>query len=209
MEKLKPGKKLKPIYYWAICFILFLFFQYIPSAAQGTDRLVPFDNRYIGPTVTPAPVTESFRIRKEVTGTESGTKEPFTFILEGDYGAPMPKLSSGKVAESVIIGSGTADFGEITFTVADVGKVYTYTVREVTGKETAILYDRRVHRIQVAVTVENNQVTPRIIVDGNTGNQEMVFINKTRGESEPGPGPLTIIEIFGEKSMPSTGFPTN
>lgn len=207
---MKTGKKRTRKIYWELCFILILLLQSIPTAAQGNNGTIAFDNQYIGPTMTPTtgPVTENFKIRQNVTGSESGTTQKFTFVLEGLNGAPMPKQSSGQKAESVIIGSGTADFGEVTFTTADVGKVYSYTVKEVPGRDTGIIYDRKTHRIQVAITLEDYKLVPTIIVDGSIGNHEMVFTNKTSGESEPEPGMLTIYEIFGEKEMPNTGFPT-
>jgi pilin isopeptide linkage protein len=53
-------------------------------------------------------------------------------------------------------GQGTVDFGLFSFSASDAGKVFEYTVREVTGTAANYTYDSSVYKLTIRVTVRED-----------------------------------------------------
>jgi len=84
------------------------------------------------------------------------------------------KDSSGKVLQTVKNdASGKVTFAPLTYTLADAGKTFTYTVSEVAGSEKGITYDSKVYDVTVKVT-DNGDGTLSADV---TGASDLKFTN--------------------------------
>ena len=146
-----------------------------------TQRGVTFTitNKYIVSLITEDPP-----VAKKITGDTPASSSTFTFILtaaNADY--PMPEGSVGTTKEIRITGSGSSEFGPITFTKPG---VYTYTVSEKNTGVEGYTYDTTVYTIQYTVTEQDgNLVLQRRITDPNGKEVDSsVFTNKY---SVPGP----------------------
>lgn len=118
------------------------------TAVAGLAVNVAFTNVYVAPTAV------TIHIEKTVRGTAIGP-DGFTFVLDGDG---LEK----SVATDV---SGTATMS-LSYTLADDGKVYTYSLREVNDGQENVIYDERVYEICVSVTREATGMVAAVTVDG-------------------------------------------
>ena len=122
-------------------------------------------NTYNGITVSDPPVT------KVVTGDEPSEDSEFTFTLtaEPDKSTlpdgmasdemPMPEAADGEQSMSITItGSGTSEFGDLTFTQPG---TYVYQIAEVNGGVEGYTYDESVYEVTYVVTevTDDNGVT--------------------------------------------------
>ena len=64
-------------------------------------------------------------VTKAISGAEWPEGKTITFTLEGSEGAPMPETATTQLSAA-----GTAAFDKISYTQADIGKSYTYTITE-------------------------------------------------------------------------------
>jgi pilin isopeptide linkage protein len=132
-------------------------------------------NTYEGIVVNDPPVT------KTVTGDTPDADATFAFTLaaqpeestlpDGMTAMPMPAAADGAQSmQTTIVGSGTSEFGELTFTQAG---TYVYRVTEENTGETGYTYDTSVY--EVIYTVENGNgeltCTRTITKDGEVVDQ--------------------------------------
>ena len=93
------------------------------------DNDVTFENATVADATYPLTATKHIEGRDFVAG------DSFTFTVTADEGAPLPENTQVTIQPT----SGTdavVDFGAITFTTADLGKTYTYTISEADAAET-------------------------------------------------------------------------
>ena len=90
-------------------------------------------------------------VEKAITGRTFMAGDSFTFTVEAAENVPMPEKAEVTVEPT----SGTVakvDFGKITYSQADVGKTYEYTVKEKAGEAGGIAYDETAYTVKVAIT---------------------------------------------------------
>ena len=88
----------------------------------------------------------------------------FSFVLTAESPeAPMPEnnsavYNSGKTSMTVSRnGAGSIRFGTISFSAADAGSVYEYTLREVKGSAAHYTYDTNVYKLKVTVSEDDDK----------------------------------------------------
>ncbi|MBO5222653.1 MAG: hypothetical protein J6C26_10110, partial [Clostridia bacterium] len=112
-------------------------------------------------TFVPASVTTVFSVKKILTNNTNEVigLDGFEFKLVGDgLSAPLTVKSDAK---------GDASFSALTYTAADIGKTFNYTVTEVKGSVEYMDYDTSEIKISVQVTVNNEgEIVPVIQVNG-------------------------------------------
>ncbi|MBQ3974458.1 MAG: hypothetical protein II628_09860 [Lachnospiraceae bacterium] len=187
---------------------LYLFLQKVP--ADGYESLRPFlvtvplwdgerlvydieagpkAGRAMGLACAEVPAEKVFRA-------ESGSlpkDETFHFqILPEDRNAPMPAAEGGLQdpetgAVTVTHGAGPFSFGKIWLDSEDIGKRYTYTIRELPGAGAGITYDDTVYTL--TLEAEKNEASGktecRTSVTGKNGREasKIVFTNIYRNPS--------------------------
>ena len=118
---------------------------------------------------------------KELTGREFKAGDAWTFTVSCDTdGAPMPEHT--KVTTDAASGYTDAlDFGKISYTLADAGKTYVYTITE-SGSATNVTNDpNSVRTVRVAVT-DNGDGTLK--VDKTEDVKGMTFVNAYSADGE-------------------------
>ncbi len=108
----------------------------------------------------PAEISLTLEATKNLSGREFRAGDTFTFTMIGSEGAPMPEGTSGGTYTRTISctdGSMTGDshefdFATIRYTLEDVKKTYTYTLKETRGTAAGITYDEEEKTVQVGVT---------------------------------------------------------
>ncbi|MBQ4323592.1 MAG: hypothetical protein IJC19_06610 [Clostridia bacterium] len=110
---------------------------------------------------TPVPVDVSFAVKKNI---KNDTLKPisaagYEFKLVGDGLTAPLTVKSGA--------DGTASFSDITYTAADIGKTFNYTITEVKGDVPNMVYDQSEIKVSVEITVtEDGVIVPVIKQDG-------------------------------------------
>ena len=155
------------------------------------DTNPTFENSYQD-TVTLQGNT-SLKVSKTLSGRDWADGDSFTFQLtraEGSEEAPMP--ASGTITIDYSDPSNIGSFGNITYDQDDLGKTYTYTIKEVlpADDDTAtdgtqnkgVTYDQSVYQVRVAITDTNNdgelEVTSTMTKDGvHIANNTAAFTN--------------------------------
>lgn len=115
---------------------------------------------------------------KAMSGREFQTGDSFTFTVAGSEGAPMP--ANAEVTIEPTSGNEAAvDFGKISFTEADAGKEYTYTIQETEPAEAdklpGVTYDTTEYTVKVKVTEGEDA----LVVTPTYANGEGVTITNT------------------------------
>ena len=115
---------------------------------------------------------------KAMSGREFQTGDSFTFTVKGSEGAPMPANTEVTIEPT----SGTTaavNFGKISFTEADAGKEYTYTIQETEPAEAdklpGVTYDTTEYTVKVKVTEGEDA----LVVTPTYANGEGVTITNT------------------------------
>ena len=115
---------------------------------------------------------------KAMSGREFQTGDSFTFTVKGSEGAPMPANTEVTIEPT----SGTTaavNFGKISFTEADAGKEYTYTIQETEPAEAdklpGVTYDTTEYTVKVKVTEGEDE----LVVTPTYANGEGVTITNT------------------------------
>ncbi|MCP1111557.1 DUF7601 domain-containing protein [Ohessyouella blattaphilus] len=109
------------------------------SSVNGTN----LTNTYVQPVAHALPEVEK---TIEVKGQGEAKEATFTFVLEAQNGAPMPK--DEQLAKVQLNGEGKISFPEITYTLPG---VYTYSIYEEIGESAGYTYDARVYTYTVTV----------------------------------------------------------
>lgn len=92
----------------------------------------------------------------------------FAFTLTGADGAPMPSGSDGQ-AKTVRNATGNVDFGEVTYTMADAGKTYEYTIAEAATDDSpkGVSVDGGTRVVRVSVTDKGDGTISATATDGD------------------------------------------
>ena len=177
---------------------------------EKVDEAV-FTNEYL----PPEPAKLDPPVEKLVTnirGTAPADSEFIFAMIPGEKDYPMPDNKEAETDEATGAmymtqkGPGSYEFGWMTFDVDDVGKTYTYTLREMPGKDAGYTYDTKMYTLTVVVTSVDRKITLDVTYQDETGKdaEKAVFNNKyDAGEPEKPAQP-------GKPSTgPSTGDATN
>jgi pilin isopeptide linkage protein len=167
------------------------------TITKGSDAVdsITFTNEYKKseePETPGTPVTPSNvqlpQVVKEVTGDNPGSATfAFTLITVGSN-TPMPAEANGSSSlTKTIAGSGTVDFGSVTF---DEAGTYVYTVYEEAGNAEGYTYDDTVYMVTYEVTEASDgtlSCTRTIQKDGRIANSlsTFTFINSYEKPEEP------------------------
>ncbi len=119
----------------------------VANAIYPTDNKVVFTNIY----TQPANAQLKLNVEKVMAGRDFKTGDAFTFTVSAENGVPMPEQASVTI-NPTSGNTATVDFGAITYTQADAGKTYTYTVEEVAGNIANMVYDRNRYTVNVTIT---------------------------------------------------------
>ncbi len=115
-----------------------------------TSEKLEFVNTYKVETVS-----VPFTATKTVSGRPAGKwyeGDKYSFTLKGLDGAKMPAGAEDGTATAENV-AGTVAFGTVTYDESDIGKTYTYEVREVIdNKVEGVKYDGSVYTVEVTVT---------------------------------------------------------
>lgn len=129
------------------------------KVVSDDDRRVLFENTYHAADASFA--TARFGLTKVLEGRDWREGDNFTFLLEGDSGAPVPTGDNGAPSTSVVVGpndvvDGAAkiDFGSIVYTQPG---QYDYRVTEERGSAAGMSYSKNVATFRV--TVRDNTET--------------------------------------------------
>ena len=123
--------------------------------ADGAAAELNFVNTY-----TPADITVGVAVKKTVKAKTEDTIGPdgFKFLLTDAQGKELSAVVSDK--------NGDAGFNLI-YTVSDIGKTYTYLVKEANTRKTGVVYDTTVHTLTVAITADDKgDLVADVKVDG-------------------------------------------
>ena len=168
-------------------------------------------NKAIEPTRHDPPVT------KVVTGDTPPSPSDFTFVLTpNDEAFPMPNDKTGGTATVTITGSGSSEFGWITFTKPG---TYEYTVTETDTGVVGYTYDTSVYVIRYDVVERDGKLeaTRTFFKDGQVveGLEAPTFTNVYRVSPEP-TTPTTpttpatpAASTTSQQHVPATGDPTS
>ncbi len=129
--------------------------ELVASVAAGSDNLT-FNNTYATGDGTLDGAT-ALNIEKTLTGRDAWTDhDVFTFTLTGSEDAPMPDETTVVLTKDNVADGMTAagSFGDITYTMDNRGKTYTYTITEQAGTVYGMTYSKAEYT--VTVTVEDN-----------------------------------------------------
>ena len=147
---------------------------------------VAFENIYKAADVT-IEGKDAFAFSKVLEGREWTDSDQFTFKLTGEEDAPMPEKTEVLVSKPAKGNQAAFDFGDIQFTIEDLGtektKTFTYTVQEV-APETAngIAYDLAVRTVKITVTDDGTGVLKaNVAIEG-----EKIFTNTYRADETYG-----------------------
>ncbi len=132
---------------------------------------------------TPDPVTIDPTVQKIVKGNPA-TPETFTFQMKAiTDGAPMPEGSEGGVKTTQITGTGSDEFGVVTYTEAG---EWVYEITEVDGGVKNYTYDTTVYTLTVSVEeVADGSQAKLVKTETITGGDSITFTNVYEEQTTP------------------------
>ena len=90
--------------------------------------------------------SENLKVSKELEGREWKNGDSFTVtISSADKDVPMPEETAIYLSQDNISDS----FGDINYTEKDIGKTYTYTIKETAGNAGGMTYSQAVYEVEV------------------------------------------------------------
>lgn len=144
---------------------------------SDNSRKVLFENTYRAKNATVA--TADFGLTKVLEGRDWQDGDSFTFLLEGDDGAPVPMGDDGAPSTEVDVSSDDAtdgvakiDFGSIVYTQAG---QYEYKVTEKHGSAGGVTYSDNVATLRV--TVRDNTETGELEASVERVSGDGEFVN--------------------------------
>ena len=146
------------------------------QVVSDNSRKVLFENTYRAKNATVA--TADFGLTKVLEGRDWQDGDSFTFLLEGDDGAPVPMGDDGAPSTEVDVSSDDAtdgvakiDFGSIVYTQAG---QYEYKVTEEHGSAGGMSYSDNVATFRVTVRDNTEAGKLEASVERVSGNSEFV-----------------------------------
>ncbi len=182
---------------------------------EKTDK-AKFHNVYNNPVIYPAMYDPP--VKKIVTADRgvAPANSPFIFaMIPGQKNYPMPDndeaifdANTGALYMTQY-GPGEYEFGWMYFDETDVGRTYTYTVREMPGRNSNYTYDAMIYTMTITVGLSGNQVVLDVSYTDRSGNDvdKAVFTNVYHGGDNPPPPPPPPTPPV--TPTPNTGDPTN
>ena len=126
------------------------------------------------------------------------SKGQFSFQLLSDNGEVLQDKSNDA--------EGNVSFDTISYTPDDVGKTFTYQVKEIAGKDNAYQYDQRIYTVTVKPALEldsNRNPTGKILADpaitSNDGTADRIVFNNTANT-----GSLKLTKVSEGHDTPSS-----
>ena len=117
---------------------------------DGSTELPVFANTYA------AQGEVELAVEKAISGRDFMEGDSFTFTLAAKPGEGQTVPMPAEGGETVTIGYADAEkvkpFGKISYTEADVGETYTYTITETKGSLPGMTYDETAHEVTVTIT---------------------------------------------------------
>ncbi|QAY64086.1 hypothetical protein ET495_13610 [Xylanimonas allomyrinae] len=146
-----------------------------PGSASGVDlvaTVTPEGATTFTNTYTASPVAVSPQFVKTLAGRDWAEADAFSFVLEGELGAPLP-VDSRATVRSAADAAGFG-FGEITFTEAG---TYRYTVREVVPDDPAggMTYDQ--DPVSLLIVVVDDNLGSLFVESLTYGDGDREFVN--------------------------------
>ena len=97
--------------------------------------------------------SEKLQVSKELEGREWIERDNFKVtISSADANVPMP--TGGRTIQLNVYNDGKSAFGDINYTEKDIGKTYTYTIKETAGNADGMTYSQAVYEVKVTVAVD-------------------------------------------------------
>ena len=148
---------------------------YLAGDATKAEESPVFNNEYA------ADGSVALAVKKILAGGTFKTGDSITFTLTAAEGqtdvVPMPSSNTATLYPAKGSAEGTVSFLPIQYTLADVGKIYTYNVQETACNIDDVISDTTLH--QVTVTIEDNG-DGTLVVEADYGdNKDMVEITNT------------------------------
>ena len=133
------------------------------------------------------------KVKKELKGADWPAGRSITFTLTGQSGAPMPAGCSASTACTVTLNNvpGTASFEKISYSFADAGKTYTYTISEDISGFGGWSAVQNPVTVQVKVTDDG---TGKLDVKGTPEDLTALFTNVYK--AAPTEGEIKVIKIL-------------
>ena len=134
---------------------------------------ITFNNTFIPVVSEPDDIEVNIVVNKTVknTGVSSIGPDGFEFVLENTISGEKRTLKSDKKGNAVFT---------LPFTVADVGKTYTYKLFETNDGMTGVTYDTKMYDISIAITLSNdNKLVSTITMDGKAVNDVVARFENT------------------------------
>ena len=100
-------------------------------------------------------VTTSFKVTVTAKGPLPETPEVYTIRMTADGDFPMPGGKTGGSADLKITGPGSGTFPEMSFD--NIG-IYTYTIKQVAGKNLGVKYDSSEYYLKITVVREDGKL---------------------------------------------------
>lgn len=133
---------------------------------------VTFNNTYIPAVPDPEDIAVTVTVNKTVNNTGDSTIGPggFWFVLEDNVTGLDVTKESNEAGKAVFT---------LPFTVADIGKTYTYKLSEIDEGMPGVTYDTTVYDISVSVALsEDNELVAFVTINGETAESLTVdFVN--------------------------------
>ena len=141
---------------------------------------VTFNNIYL-PSAIPDPeeIAVTITVRKTVKNSGETILGPdgFEFVLTDVTSGEKRALLSDENGEAVFT---------LPFTVTDVGKSYTYQLRETDGGRIGVTYDTTVHTVQISIALGgDNTLIPTVVLNGETVEACVVEFENLYAVEEP------------------------
>lgn len=144
------------------------------TEADGKYKVnITFNNTFIPVVSEPNDIAVNISVNKTVknTGASSIGPDGFEFVLENTVSGEKQAVKSDKKGNAVFT---------LPFTVADVGKTYTYKLFETNDGMTGVTYDTKVYDISIAITLSgDNKLVSTITMDGKAVNDVVARFENT------------------------------
>lgn len=133
---------------------------------------------------------------KKIIKVKNGTppQNPvFTFaMIPSEKDAPMPEPGEATLDEKTgalykdIVGEGEYEFGWMYFDEDDIGKTYTYTLKEIPGDTKGFTYDSTNYTMTVVVSVKNREIILDVTYTDDSGSEvDMAVFTNVYDKKDP------------------------
>ncbi len=152
------------------------------TSSSGSGNTLSFTNVQHPDTVTVTPSASKVTANKTVTSGDAF----FTFVITDEQNQEViygnaPAVSAGDNDDKV---KGNVKFSGLTYTAADVGKTYSYTMKEIgTSNSNGITYDTSSYGFSVTVGRDTNGALQATLTY-DTGNEPPIFRNEYNAEGQ-------------------------